>query len=113
MKRFMCWLLLLGALGLASLAWGEKRGVPSPTEFPLPAAALCAQAYPGDTVIAWDGWGSDEAGQAALALQNEAGDRLLCMAEKRAADAASACRKTPAGAGVFRQAEKSGMQPLF
>jgi len=56
-------------------------------QLPKAVLNLCAQAHPGYSVAAHDGWGDEARGQFALILK-QGDDNILCMAEKGQDDAA-------------------------
>ena len=56
-------------------------------QLPKAVLNLCAQAHPGYSVAAHDGWGDEAHGQFALILK-QGDDNILCMAEKGQDDAA-------------------------
>lgn len=80
---------ILAALGLifcllAAACLGEGEWTP-----PQSVLALCEAAHPGYEVAAYDGWGGEARGQAALVLHKDMSN-ILCIAEKAEGDAAYA-----------------------
>lgn len=79
LAALVLWLCLLAAACLGEEEWTLPEGV----------MALCEAAHPGYAVTAYDGWGDETRGQAALVLSRDQRN-VLCIAEKAEGDAAYA-----------------------
>lgn len=75
------------SLFLAALLCAHACMASAEAELPDPVARLLADVHPGYAISAHDGWGDDAQGQFAMVLSRD-GDNILCIAEKKAEDAA-------------------------
>lgn len=75
------------SLFLAALLCAHACMASAEAALPDPVARLLADVHPGYAISAHDGWGDDAQGQFAMVLSRD-GDNILCIAEKKAEDAA-------------------------